>query len=47
MVSVKNWPFFHLSYLGNIGQENVFDHILQQKNAFLGIFLYLLNFLLL
>ena len=25
-------PFF----LGNIGQENVFDNILERKNAFLG-----------
>ena len=24
MVLVQNWPFFHLSLLGNIGQENVF-----------------------
>ena len=26
-------PFF---FLGNIGQENVFDDILERKNAFLG-----------
>ena len=32
----KNWPFFHLFFLGNIGQENVFYNILEQKNAFLG-----------
>ena len=35
MVLVKNWPFFHLFILGNIGQENVFYHILEPKNAFL------------
>ena len=32
----KNWPFFHLVFLGNIGQENVFYDILERKNAFLG-----------
>ena len=36
MVLVKNWPFFHLFFLGNIGQENVFYDILEGKNAFLG-----------
>ena len=36
MVLVKDWPFFHLFFLGNIGQENVFCDILEQKNAFLG-----------
>ena len=36
MVLVKNWPFFHLFCLGNIGQENVFYDILERKNAFLG-----------
>ena len=35
MVLVKKWPFFHVFYLGNIGQENVFYNILEQKNAFL------------
>ena len=35
MVLVKKWPFFHLFSLGNISQENVFSHILEQKNAFL------------
>ena len=35
MVLVKNWPFFHFLILGNKGQENVFDHILKRKNAFL------------
>ena len=36
MVLVQNWPFFHLFFLGNIGQENVFYDILERKNAFLG-----------
>ena len=36
MVLVKDWPFFHLFFLGNIGQENVFCDILEQKNAFQG-----------
>ena len=35
MVLVKNWPFFHLFFKGNIGQENVFYDILERKNAFL------------
>ena len=32
----KNGHFFNLFLLGNIGQENVFYDILEQKNAFLG-----------
>ena len=36
MVLVQKWPFFQLSILGNIGQENVFYDILERKNAFLG-----------
>ena len=36
MVLVQNWPFFHLLFLGDIGQENVFYDILERKNAFLG-----------
>ena len=36
MVLVQNWPFFHLLFLGNIGQENVFYDILERENAFLG-----------
>ena len=36
MVLVQICPFFHLLFLGNIGQENVFYDILEQKNAFLG-----------
>ena len=35
MVLVKKWPFFHVFFLGNIGQENVFYNLLEQKNAFL------------
>ena len=30
---VKNWPFFHVFILGNIGQENVFTDILEEKNV--------------
>ena len=33
---VQKWPFFQLFFLGNINQENVFDDILERKNAFLG-----------
>ena len=36
MVLVQKWPFFQLSFLGNIGQKNVFYDILERKNAFLG-----------
>ena len=32
----KNDHFFIFFFLGNIGQENVFYHILEQKNSFLG-----------
>ena len=35
MVVVQNWPFFHLIFFGNIGQENVFYDILERKKAFL------------
>ena len=35
MVLVQKWPFFQLFFLGNIGQENVFYDILEQKKAFL------------
>ena len=35
MVLVQKWPFFQLFFLGNIGQENVFDDILVRKYAFL------------
>ena len=36
MVMIQKWQFFHLFFLGNIGQENVFYNILDWKNAFLG-----------
>ena len=36
MVLVQNWPFFHL-FLGNIGQENLFYDIIEEKK---NIFLY-------
>ena len=35
MVLIKTWPFFHVFFLRNIGQENVFYNILERKNAFL------------
>ena len=35
MVLVQKWPFFQLSFLGNIGQENVFYDTLERENAFL------------
>ena len=35
MVLVQKLPFFQLSFLGNIGKENVFYDILELKNAFL------------
>ena len=31
MVLVQKWPFFQPFFLGNIGQENVFDNILERK----------------
>ena len=30
----KNGHFFNFLFFGNIGQKNVFYHILEQKNAF-------------
>ena len=37
MVFGQKWPFWQLlSFLGKIGQENVFCDILERKNAFLG-----------
>ena len=36
MVLVQKWPCFQIFFLGNIGQENVFYDILEQKKAFLG-----------
>ena len=35
MVLVQNWPFFHLFWEGNIGQENVFYDVLEKETAFL------------
>ena len=35
MVLVQKWPFFQVFFFGNIGQENVFYDILDQRNAFL------------
>ena len=34
-IFVKNWIFFDLFILGKIGQENMFNDILERKNAFL------------
>ena len=36
MVLVEIWPFFQISFLGNIWQEKVFYDFLERKNAFLG-----------
>ena len=36
MILVQNWPFLHVFFLSNIGQENVFLDILEGRNAFLG-----------
>ena len=36
MVLFQKWPFFQLFFLCNIEQENVFNDILERKNAFLG-----------
>ena len=33
MVLVQKWPFFQLFFLGNLGQENVFYDILEQKKT--------------
>ena len=35
MVLVRNWPFFGLFLLGNIGQGNKFYYVPERKNAFL------------
>ena len=34
MVLVQKWPFFQLFFLGNIGKENVFYGILEEKKRF-------------
>ena len=31
---MDQWPFFQLSFLGNIGQEKVFYDILEKKTPF-------------
>ena len=36
MVLVQKRPFFQLFLLGNIGQENVFNDIVERKIALLG-----------
>ena len=36
MVLIQKWPFFHIFFSGKIGQENVFDDIVEPKNAFWG-----------
>ena len=36
MVFVQKKPFLQVFFLGNIGQENVFYDILEEKDAFLG-----------
>ena len=36
MVLARNFPFFHLVFLGNIEHENVFYDILERKNDFVG-----------
>ena len=36
MVLVQKWPFVKNFFLGNIGHENVFYHVLARKHAFLG-----------
>ena len=35
MVLVQKWPFLELFFLGNLGQQNLYD-ILERKNGFLG-----------
>ena len=36
MVLLQKWPFFQLLFSGNLVQENVFNDILERKNAFVG-----------
>ena len=36
MVLVQKWPFLQVSFLANIGQENVFYDIIERKKAILG-----------
>ena len=35
MVLIQKWSFSQLFFLGDIGQENVFNDILERKNTFL------------
>ena len=35
MVLVQKWPFLKVFFLANLGGENVFYDILEQKDAFL------------
>ena len=35
MVLIRNLKIFHLLIFGKIREENVFDHILEMKKAFL------------
>ena len=35
MLTVQKWPFSKLSFLGNIGQQNVCYDILERNNVFL------------
>ena len=37
MVLVQKWPFFQTFFFGNIGKENVFYDILEQKKPFYAI----------
>ena len=36
MVLVQKWPFIQLFFLRNIGEENIFDDILEPQDGFLG-----------
>ena len=36
MVLVQKWSFFKISFLGNIGKDNILYDILERINAFLG-----------
>ena len=37
MVFVQKWPFFQVLFLGNVGKENVFNDIIEQKKPFQAI----------
>ena len=36
MLLVQKWPFFQIFFGGDKGQQNIFNDILERKNAFLG-----------